>query len=385
MKHYDVAIIGAGAAGLSAAAVALRNGRRVLVLDMGDTPARKVAASGGGRCNFTNAAAGINRYFGENPNFIRGALARVTPHDILDWMSEHNLAWTEKEPGRYFCQTGASDVVRALLNDARGADIRTGITVHDVRRGNNDGFVVDSSAGEFYAARVIIATGGMSFGAYGVSDVGYKIAKRFGHKIVPPRPALCPIVTPIFGPDFAGMSTPVQISIAGRTVSGNMLFTHFGIGGPAVYSASIAPTGHDIHINFAPDCDMTVWIRGQKRENGRKTLAKILSTIMPTQLARYFGAGTCNIADMRDTELLDIAHHINDFVIPAASWRHHGVTAAEVTSGGIATSDISSKTMESKLCPGLFFTGEVIDITGDLGGFNLHWAFASGRVAGANV
>ena len=384
MKHYDVVIIGGGAAGLSAAAMAISRGRHVAVLDMGDTPARKVMAAGGGRCNFTNMAAAHDRYFGKNPNFVRGALSRVSPSDILDWVTGHGLQYTEKAPGQYFCASGAADIVRALNHDAKGADILLNTNVISAQHTDNK-FIIKCDSGAFSSDSLIIATGGISFATLGVSDIGYKIAKEFGHKIIPPRPALCAIDTDAFPHDWAGISMRVQINVGGRQIMGDMLFTHFGIGGPAIYSASILSNDCDIHINMIPGIDALEWLRDEKRKNGKKSLHTILATRIPAQIARHFGDMQCNIADIRDSDLANVAKQITDFVIAGRTWRHHGMAAAEVTFGGVDTSDISSKTMESKIIPGLFFAGEVMDITGDLGGFNLQWAWASGRVAGTNA
>ncbi|MBD5400959.1 aminoacetone oxidase family FAD-binding enzyme [bacterium] len=384
MKHYDIAIIGGGAAGLAAAMTGTARGRQVIVLDMGPTPARKVMASGGGRCNFTNMAAGPDKYFGKNPNFVRGALARVSVTDILSWVTHHGLHYVEKTPGQYFCTTGAADIVRALCNDAANAKIMTNTNVTDVQK-NGDTFRITSDNGEIYANSIIIATGGISFATHGVSDIGYKIAKKFGHKIIPPRPALCSVDTNVFPTNWAGISIPVEINVGNRNIVGDMLFTHFGIGGPAVYSASVAGNNNDITINILPGADVYNWLREMKHEHGRKNLATILGMRLPAQIARHFANDTKNIADIRDTDLKNIAQNLSHICIPAGTWHHHGMAAAEVTFGGIDTADISSKTMESKLCPGMFFAGEVIDITGDLGGYNLQWAWASGRVAGTNA
>ncbi|MDE5615928.1 MAG: NAD(P)/FAD-dependent oxidoreductase [Alphaproteobacteria bacterium] len=384
MKHYDVIIIGAGAAGLAAAAQATARDRYVCVLDMGGAPARKVLASGGGRCNFTNAAAASDRYFGRNPNFVRGALARVKPADILEWAAGHGIKWTEKTPGQFFCTTGATDIVNALITDAKGADIILGQTVENVTHSGGR-FHISCPGHEYSSDSLIVATGGISFATYGVSDAGYKIAKGFGHSIIPPRPALCAIDANKFPREWAGISIFAQIKIGKRQVCGDMLFTHFGIGGPVVYSASVAGPECDININLMPNMDLAEWLRSVKKSDGRKSLHTILAMRMPMQMARYFSNDTRNIADIRDSELADIARQITDIIIPADQWRHHGMAAAEVTYGGVDTSQISSKTMESKIIPGLYFAGEVMDVTGDLGGFNLQWAWASGRVAGQNA
>lgn len=386
MQTYDVIIIGGGAAGLTAAHYSVARGRRTLVLDMGPAPARKVAVSGGGRCNFTNGAAGRNRYFGENPDFVRGALARVSPTDILDWARGHNIKWVQKTPGQYFCANGAADVVRALVADVGAGRIMQHVTVSDVQFA--DGFFsVTTNSGTFKSTSVIVASGGITFPVLGVSDIGYKIAKSFGHKIIPTRPALCAIKTDMFSPELAGIAVVAKISVAGETFSDSLLFTHSGIGGPAIYRATVRNNDTDIIINLLPDIDVFDVLRNARRTMGRRSVSTILSEHIPVRLARWFGrdTGDKNIADIRDDVLRNIATGINTIVIPRGAYKYHGTTGAEVTRGGVSTDAISSKTMESKLQPGLFFAGEVLDIAGDLGGFNLHWAWASGTIAGQNA
>ena len=385
MKSYDVIIIGAGAAGLSAAGELCARGQQVLVLDMGNAPARKVAASGGGKCNITNMATGVTRYFGENPNFVRGALSRISPSNILEWCAKHNLKLYEKEPGRYFCTNGADAVVSALMHDAAGADIKYNHTVTSVIK-DADKFTVLTNGAKFYAGALIVATGGTSFGALGVSDTGQKIAKSFGHKIVPIRPALCAMAVPIFGADLAGISIDVEILIGREKICDAMLFTHFGLGGPAIYRASVRDFSDGITINICPKVDIFNALKQAKKNNGKRNISNVLSEYMPLRVARYFAQNdTRNIADYKDTEIQEIAQRINKLYIAAKDIKLHNLQSAEVVRGGISTHEISSKTMESKLCSGLFFAGEVIDIAGDLGGFNLQWAWASGRVAGQNA
>ncbi len=385
MKQYDVIIIGAGAAGLSVAGELVARGKSVLALDMGNTPARKVAVSGGGKCNITNMAAGVTRYFGENPNFVRGALSRVGPTDILQWCDRHKIKLYEKEPGRYFCADGAGVVVNALIHDAMGADIKYNHAVESVVR-RDDQFIVVANDTTFCANSLIVATGGTSFGTLGVSDVGYKIAKSFGHKIVPVRPALCAMATSMFGPDFAGISIPVEITVARAKIQDNMLFTHFGIGGPAVYRASVRDISDGITINLCPGVDMFATLKNAKQKNGKRNISSILSEYLPVRIAKYFSNNDVrNIADWRDIEIRTIADRVNKTQIQSSDIKLYNMQSAEIVRGGVSTDDISSKTMESKLCPGLFFAGEVLDISGDLGGFNLHWAWASGRIAGRNA
>ena len=380
-KHYDVIIIGAGAAGLSAAGVAIVRGLAVAIFDMGDAPARKVMASGGGRCNITNTAATHDRYVGENPNFVRGALSRVAPSDILNWAKKHKIKLYEKTPGRYFCQDGAGVVVNALMRDANGADIFYNTKIDSIKK-TSDGFIVNKITGK----NLIIATGGISFATLGVSDIGYKIAKQFGHRVIPPRPGLCALAISGMPSDFAGISLPATIQIGRAKITDDLLFTHFGIGGPAAYRASLYDINNGININLVPVVDMPATLKSMKRTHGRKTVSGILSEHLPTRIAKWIaGNDTRNIADIKDSDLSAIAERATNMYFPGDKIKYHGMASAEVTCGGIDTADISSKTMESKLCPGLFFAGEVMDITGDLGGFNLQWAWASGRVAGNNV
>ena len=381
MNTYDIIIIGAGAAGLSAAATALARGRRVAVFDMGPSPARKVLASGGGRCNITNMAAGPDRYAGNNPNFVRGALSRVSPRDVLDWATEHGIGLHEKTPGRCFCNDGAGAVVDALMRDADGADFFYNQTVSEIKKSGNM-FQVNS----MFARAVIVATGGISFGTLGVSDAGYKIAKQFGHKIVPVRPALCALNVTGIPSDLAGISVDAEITIGKRRISDSLLLTHSGIGGPLAYRTSLFDIQKGFVINWVPRTNMLNEFKTAKQCNGRKTITGIISEYLPIRIARWIGQNdTRNVADVKDMELMKIAERIHKYEIPAGNAKYHSMTSAEVTFGGVDTNDISSKTMESKLCPGLYFAGEVMDITGDLGGFNLQWAWASGRVAGMNA
>ncbi len=383
MQKYDVIIIGAGAAGLTAARVATERGRNVAVFDLGATPARKVMVSGGGRCNITNAAAAHDRYFGKNPDFVRSALARVTPGDILQWCAGHGIDVTEKSVGQYFCIQGAAAVVNALVNDACRAKIYTNAQITDIIK-NDDGFIITNNNTRFIATSVIIATGGVSFPTLGVSDFGYRIAKQFGHAIIPPRPALCPIVMQDAMPALAGIAMPVEIKIGKQSFSDSMLFTHTGLGGPAIYRATVRD-GAEFTINMVPGLDAGVWLRQQKRENGRRNLGATLACVLPTRVALWIAGGDAprNIADIRDAELDIIADKISNMRI--TKFKYHSMAGAEVTRGGVDTDNVSSKTMESKLMPGLFFAGEALDVAGDLGGFNLHWAWASGTVAGQNA
>lgn len=385
MNKYDVIIIGAGAAGLSAAGVLIGRGKRVAIIEMGHSPARKVMASGGGRCNLTNMSVSHNRYFGNNPDFVRGAINRVTPTDIIDWASNHNIELVEKSPGQYFCADGAAVVVDALIRDSKKADILYNTCVSSIVKADNL-FHVSANHKTYIAQSVILATGGVSFPILGVSDTGYQIAKSFGHKIIPVRPALCAMSTSVFASEFSGTSLQVDITIGKVHICDSLLFTHFGIGGPAAYRATLHDLSDGILIDLLPGHDIFKILCDYKVKNGRKTMIGILGEYLPHKVAKWFiGDDTRNIADIKNTELQIVANKIKKIYIPATQIKLHGMQSAEVVRGGIDTNEVSSKTMESKLCPGLFFAGEVLDVAGDLGGFNLHWAWASGRVAGQNA
>ena len=378
MNTYDCIIIGAGAGGLFAAAQLYKRGKRALIIDMGDTPARKVAVSGGGKCNFTNMAADWTHYVGQNPRFVMSGLAQWSPKDTLSWVKSHGIKYYEKEPGRFFCADSANDIINALIRDIGNTKIQSNTMVKEVVK-NNDTFTVKTDHGDFSAHKIIIATGGLSWGHLGVSDTGMIIAKKFGHKIEPIRPALCAMKTGAFSSELSGISLPIEITIGKNVIKDDLLFTHFGIGGPATYRASLFGGGK-MTINFAPNIDVFTVLKTAKHEQGRKSCTTILSEILPNKFARFICNDTRNIADYKDTEIQQIVTRINKCKIDDA--RAIGLTSAEVTAGGVSTADISSKTMESKLCDGLYFVGEVMDITGDLGGFNIQWALSSAFVAG---
>lgn len=384
MKSYDVIILGAGAAGLSAAAN-ISTGKTVGIIDMGNVPARKIAVSGGGRCNFTNNAVSYERYFGENPKFVRSVLSRIKPSDILNWAKSNCIKWNEKSPGQYFCETSAQSIIKPLIKNAEKANFLLNETVISAEK-DNEFFIIRTDKNVYSCKSLIVATGGTSFPAAGVSDIGYKIAKKFGHKIIPVRPALCAISTDIVPSELAGISINVEINIGGKTISDSLLFTHFGLGGPAIYRATVRDIQNDIHINFLPNINTYEWLRNEKKTAGKKSIVSLLSTKIPNRLAKWLSpSDSKNLADYKDIDLKNISEKINNFIIPKTAFSLYNLKTAEVVRGGVSTDEISSKTMESKLCSKLFFAGEVIDIAGDLGGFNLHWAFASGQIAGQNA
>ena len=381
MKTFDTIIIGAGAAGLMAASQLAKRKKSVLILDMGDKPARKVAVSGGGNCNFTNLRADYTHYFGKNPRFVMSALTQFSPRDTLNWAKAHNIKYIEKEPGRYFCRDGAKDVLSALLSDIKNALIKYNTNVIDIQK-SDEVFTLKTDNGDFYSQSVIVATGGISYPHLLVSSTGQMIAKKFGHKIEPVRPALCAIKTKAFDSTLAGISLKTEIIVDKHKIVDDLLFTHFGIGGPAAYRATLI-TPKEMIINFVPNKNAFEFLKNAKQTNGKKSVANVVAEILPNKLAHFLCDDTRHIADVKDSELKQIATKINHFGITDGV--AIGFTSAEVMMGGVSVDKISSKTMESKLCPKLYFVGEVLDITGDLGGFNIQWAFSSGFVAGENA
>lgn len=377
---YDVIIIGGGAAGFFAARSLLSQGIKPLILDMGKSPLRKVLVSGGGRCNFTNINANKSRFFGKNPNFVSSALSQIKPKHILEWAKSHNLETVEKEAGQFFCTQGAQAIVDAMIKDTKAAEIKLGVVVKDAEKTENE-FVVKTSDGKYYGKKIIIASGGMSFASLGVSDIGYKIAKNFGHKIIPIRAGLVALKTNAFSADLMGISLPVEMKIGKNKIKDSLLFTHFGIGGPASYRISIFDFDSDLHINFLPEIDVFEWLKSAKATNGTRMLSTILSQKLPEKFAKWLITDK-KIGECKDSDLGKLTEKLSNFVIEKNNISRRGFETAEITTGGVDTSEISSETFESKLCEGLFFVGEVIDVSGDLGGFNLHFAFASGSIAG---
>ncbi len=382
VKTYDIIIMGAGAAGIFAAG-RIKN-KSVCILDSGEMPLRRVAVSGGGKCNFTNMAADHNHYFGENNHFARSALSRWTPADMLEWANAHNINIYEKSTGQYFADDSAN-IINALIHDAHDADIISNTTVKYVTH-VGDIFKIDTNNGNYAAKNLVIATGGISYPNISTGDIGYKIAKSFGHKIIPPRPALCGIKTKVFDSNLSGISLPVEIEINHEIITDNMLFTHWGLGGPAIYRTTVRDLNDGFIINLLPNCKNTFeWLKSQKTASGKKQLKTILSSKLPERVAEFLaGDTTKNIADWRDTELQEITNKISNIKITQKDFTLQKFDAAEVTRGGIDTASVSSKTMESKIQSGLYFIGECLDITGDLGGYNLHWAWASANALAEN-
>lgn len=396
-KQVDVAVIGAGAAGMMCAAVAGQRGKRVVLIDHASRLAEKIRISGGGRCNFTNLHAGPANYLSENPHFCKSALSRYTPQDFLSLMKRHNIAWHEKHKGQLFCDDSAEDIIRMLKAECDLGKVqwRMSCAVSDVQK-TDAGFVVQTAQGGIMADQVVVATGGLSIPKIGATDFSHKIARQFGLKIIETRPALVPLTFDAtawepFVP-LSGISLEVDIETGTKKNRAlfreDLLFTHRGLSGPAVLQiSSYWQPGTPIRINLLPEVDLAEDLVAAKTTT-KKNLANYLSQYLPGRLidglltAHAFD-GNLKIADMQDKRLRLLAEKINRWELaPDGS---EGYRKAEVTRGGVDTRELSQQSMMANKVPGLYFIGEAVDVTGWLGGYNFQWAWASGNAAGTAV
>ena len=390
-EKADIIILGAGASGLMCASLASSKGQTVTVLDSGPRPARKVLVSGGGKCNYTNLNADASHYISSNPSFTRSALARFSPDNALEFLDAHNIKYEVREQCRVFLIKSAAQVADALVNDCQkaGGKIVLKADIASVSQAG-DGFTVKTSKGEFQSKQLVIATGGKSWKGIGATGLGYQLARQFGHEVTELRPGLVPMVLGASGNPFKGLSgisftCEVTEVKSGRAFTDEVLITHRGISGPAVLQASSHfQNGGLLKLNILPGED-TEDVLGWLTENrSRKTeLKNLLAERLPKRLAYALSENSGGSAPMNsyaDKTLSHIAGMLNSMELrPSAT---EGFPNAEVTVGGVDTRRVSSKTMESLITPGLYITGEVLDVTGELGGYNLHWAWASAHAAG---
>lgn len=396
-KRFDVAVLGAGAAGMMCAAVAGQAGARVVLIDHATRIAEKIRISGGGRCNFTNLHAGPANYLSSNPHFCRSALARYTPRDFLDLMRRHDIGWHEKHRGQLFCNDSAEDVIAMLRAECDGGHVswRTGCTVEEVRREGDD-FLLLTSAGAIRAGALVVATGGLSIPKIGATDFGYRIARQFGLPVVETRPALVPLTFDgaawqPFAP-LAGVSMEVDIATGRGREAGafreDLLWTHRGLSGPAVLQiSSYWRPGKPIAIDLFDGEDAVAWLLARKHDS-RRHLDNLLAERLPARLAdawcRAAGLdGGKPVHEMADKALLRLGEALNRWeLVPSGT---EGYRKAEVTLGGVDTRALSSATMMARDVGNLYFIGEVVDVTGWLGGYNFQWAWASAVAAGKAV
>ena len=389
----DVLVIGAGAAGLMCAITAGQRGRRVLVLDHANKPGKKILMSGGGRCNFTNLGVTPAQYLSANPHFCKSALARYTQWDFIALVEKHRIAYHEKELGQLFCDESSKLIVRMLLDEcaAAGVRIETSCAVEKVKK-TEEGFAVLTAHGEVHADSLVVASGGLSIPSMGATGFGYELARQFGHNVLPTRAGLVPLT--LSGKhlehyhELAGVALPVAETRAGKQAfRTGLLFTHRGISGPAVLQiSSYWQPGDALHIDLSPAQDIGDWLVAQRAERPAAELRNVLGDLLPRRLAQRLcelWLGSKPMRQYRDAELHDTGARLHDWPIVASGTE--GYRTAEVTLGGVDTDELSSTTMQSKRMPGLYFIGEVVDVTGWLGGYNFQWAWASGHAAGEVV
>jgi predicted Rossmann fold flavoprotein len=384
---YDAIVLGAGAAGLMCAAVAGQRGRRVLLLDHADAIGKKILISGGGRCNFTNIHTAPDRYISANPHFAKSALARYTPADFLALVEAYGIAWHEKTLGQLFCDGSAKQIVAMLMEEAAkgGVTILHGQPVREVAHGV-DGFGVTFGERRFTAPALVVATGGPSIPKMGATGFAYDLARRFGLKVVEPRPALVPLTLggdDLLFRELSGVAAPVEARAGKAAFREAALFTHRGLSGPAILQvSSYWQRGDPVTIDFLPDA-APGWLVEAKRARPRATLASTLAPLLPARLAQTLAdrlALPGELGAQTDRKLVEAETRLKRWAFRPNGTE--GFAKAEVTVGGIATAGLSSQTMMAKSIPGLYAVGEAVDVTGWLGGYNFQWAWASGYAAG---
>lgn len=388
MRSTDVVIIGAGAAGLMCALTAAGRGRRVLVIESSNKPGKKILMSGGGRCNFTNMYAEPANYFSQNPHFCKSALARYTPWDFIGMVAGHGVPYHEKKLGQLFCDNRSKDILEMLLGECEqaGVELHVNTSVHEIEK-TEAGYGLTTDLGPVTASSLVVATGGLSIPTLGATGFGYDVARQFGHDVLPTRAGLVPFTAngrlKDLCVELSGTSADCVVRAGGQSFRENLLFTHRGLSGPAILQiSSFWNPGEAVEINLLPDHDALEWLQGQQAERPNSELKTVLGEVftkkMATLVAEYWSASK-PLKQFNAAELRDLAGKLGAWrVLPAGT---EGYRTAEVTLGGVDTRQVSSQTMESLKSPGLYFVGEVLDVTGHLGGFNFQWAWASGHAA----
>jgi predicted Rossmann fold flavoprotein len=385
--NFDALVLGAGAAGLMCALVAAQRGRRVALIDHAERIGKKILISGGGRCNFTNLYCTPENFLSANPHFARSALARYTPADFIALVEKHGIAYHEKTLGQLFCDRSATEIVDMLEQECLSAGVRFFLSQRIIEVERAAGFLVRSAHAHFRGAGLVVATGGLSIPKMGATAFGYALAKQFGLALEPCRPALVPLT---FSPAdlerfgaLSGISTEVTAECAATRFREKLLFTHRGLSGPAILQISSYWThGSPLRIDLAPDRMWTTELRARTDRRDAAAAKAALRRIFPQRLAeRWFDLHPP--LDWTNRSLTRMEEQVHRWEPTPADTE--GFDKAEVTAGGVATSELSPKTLESRRVPGLFFIGEVVDVTGHLGGHNFQWAWASGAAAGAAV
>jgi predicted Rossmann fold flavoprotein len=387
--NADVVVIGGGAAGLFCAIEAGKRGRKVVVLEHAERIGKKITISGGGRCNFTNLNTTADNFISDNPHFCKSALARYTPADFVSLVEKHGIPYHEKKLGQLFCDGSSGRIIEMLLTEASeaGVEIRCGSLVRGVKKAEH--FEIETNSGSITSQSLVVATGGLSIPPLGATDFGYRLARQFGLTIREPWPALVPFTlsreTLRELAPLSGVSLDASVSCQGMQFHEAILITHRGLSGPAILQiSSYWLSSHSITINLLPDHDALKLLREQ--ENKELTLANFLSQFLPRRFVLAWCALNCPSQPLKryaPGQMTEIAQKLNHWeIIPAGT---EGYRKAEVTAGGVSTVELSSQTMEVKSVPRLYFIGEVVDVTGQLGGYNFQWAWASGYAAGQSV
>lgn len=391
-KKYDVIIIGAGAAGLMSAIEAGKRGKIVFLIDHSTKIAEKIRISGGGRCNFTNLYSNPSNFLSNNKHFCKSAFAKYTQNDFIDLIEKHNIEFFEKKLGQLFCNTSAKEIIDMLVKECIeynvNIDLETKVT--NLSKSENE-YIIKTNKGTYTSKSMVIATGGLSIPKIGASDFGYRIAKQFDLKVTDLLPALVPLTFEEkeleFCKSLAGVSLNASVKVDKTIFNEGLIFTHRGISGPSILQiSSYWKSGQPISINLLPGHNMDIILKQRRNETPKQTLSNVLADYLPNKLA----LAICNkflinqkIADASNEILKKLSDFVNNWIVyPKGT---EGYKTAEVTLGGIDTKEISSSTMECIKHPGLFFIGEVLDVTGHLGGHNFQWAWSSGFVAGQNV
>jgi predicted Rossmann fold flavoprotein len=383
-RQFDVIVLGAGAAGLICAATAAQRGRRVALLEHGGQAGRKILISGGGRCNFTNLHCGPQNFISKNEHFAKSALARYQPHHFIELVNRYGIPWHEKTLGQLFCDGSARAILDMLLAECALGAVELILNAREISVESSGGsFHLASSAGEFESDAVVVATGGLSIPKIGATSLGYDLAAQFGLSVVSPRPALVPL---LLGGDeavwtvLAGVATDAVASAGGAEFREKMLVTHRGLSGPVILQASSYwQPGNEIVLDLAPDSRLLTGMMEPRARRDASALKQLLKTALPQRLASFL-AETGGPSGWSNAALEAWERKLH-------AWRLHpvgteGFEKAEVTAGGVDTDNLHARTMEARSVPGLFFIGEVVDVTGWLGGFNFQWAWASGVAAG---
>jgi len=389
VRSTEVIIIGAGAAGLMCALTAAGRGRQVLLLDHANKPGKKILMSGGGRCNFTNMYTEPANFLSQNPHFCKSALARYTQWDFIEMVGKHAVPYHEKKLGQLFCDNKSSDILGMLLSecDNAGAELRMDTRIDQIEKVDG-GYLLETSAGQLQCQSLVIATGGLSIPTLGATGFGYQVARQFGHTLLPTRAGLVPftITEPqlkAICTELSGTSVDCVASCNGTSFRENLLFTHRGLSGPAILQiSSFWESGDTVEINLLPEHDALSWLQQQQAERPNSELKTLLGEIFTKKMANLLAEHWFTSKPMKQytpAELTQVGDKLAAWqVVPAGT---EGYRTAEVTLGGVDTREVSSKTMESLKSPGLYFIGEVLDVSGHLGGFNFQWAWASAYAA----